>query len=831
MMDKQYYLRVRGKVAGPFGIRQLQSLRDRGQFRRFHEISEDRQTWMTASGLPGMFEGASATMEAVCGASATPGKCPDLWLYADANGKQQGPIPGRQLVSMWQAGTINDATLVWREGLPAWAPIATVGLQRPVTPSVSGRVLASPRRKLMLAAGSLAAAVLLALAGLGLHAVVTRSSHPTQDVSGPTPAAPTRHASAALMASEAKVWTLEGRSLKEAQELLASSEGRAQFATAQSLSPSDKEQRLRQFLRSRRSASTLNDARQFIETLNAKSRRYLSETASRQQMRPEDLVLDWLTYEGALDLGMITRIWHEQGNFKGQAAKVVGSFLEGVSTPPEALKGVEVKILTDNKIVVSLFGAQVVEEVIEDKPAKPDADNITTIYWKSNYNYLREVLKGETPKETIEEKLAKEDGRFTVEYQDLFEEYLTGGHRQQWASDMYEGSALTIAATARDDKVREKLGQKPAADRNRERSSLRDLFAKLAPSVPLVEALGKGWGSGFLVQQSQQYFVVTNRHVIENATAGVAVHFITSARQGQETRHTIPAAQTSVVAIHRNADVAVVDVTPAAGQIRQWGIQPVALVPGTHVPEVGEHVFAIGHPAAGSSGEQLTRTLSDGIVSAVGRKLESATFIQVTVPINPGNSGGPLFDDDGRVVGVNTLSFRKSAQGDLALEALNFSLQISFVQEVLADRSKSFDRAGIDRIVRSSTSLPTHDQETPVLKRLRGRMERAASEGYRPYGGSPEKACKAFEIEAGQEKIFFINVVRGEQYIASIVSEGAGDIDMAVLSSSGTVLAADTEPDAEPIVRFRALTTGRYALVVTNPSRTGGVALLTVLEK
>lgn len=55
MNDKQLFVRVRGKVTGPFGLQQLQSLRDRGQFRRFHEVSEDRKRWVSASTISELF--------------------------------------------------------------------------------------------------------------------------------------------------------------------------------------------------------------------------------------------------------------------------------------------------------------------------------------------------------------------------------------------------------------------------------------------------------------------------------------------------------------------------------------------------------------------------------------------------------------------------------------------------------------------------------------------------------------------------------------------------------------------------------------------------------
>lgn len=69
---------------------------------------------------------------------------------------------------------------------------------------------------------------------------------------------------------------------------------------------------------------------------------------------------------------------------------------------------------------------------------------------------------------------------------------------------------------------------------------------------------------------------------------------------------------------------------------------------------VGQSVFAIGNPFG------LSRTLTQGIISALGRRLpteggrEIADVIQTDAAINPGNSGGPLIDGGGRLVGVNT---------------------------------------------------------------------------------------------------------------------------------------------------------------------------------
>ncbi|WP_273524561.1 DegQ family serine endoprotease [Rhodosalinus sediminis] len=136
-------------------------------------------------------------------------------------------------------------------------------------------------------------------------------------------------------------------------------------------------------------------------------------------------------------------------------------------------------------------------------------------------------------------------------------------------------------------------------------------------------------GSGFVI--SEDGFIVTNNHVIENADE-INVEFF----EGFEL-------EAEVVGTDPNTDIALLKVEPDEPlEFVRFGDSDTA--------RVGEWVMAMGNPL----GQGFS--VSAGIVSARNRALSGTydDYIQTDAAINRGNSGGPLFDMDGRVIGVNT---------------------------------------------------------------------------------------------------------------------------------------------------------------------------------
>jgi serine protease Do len=173
-----------------------------------------------------------------------------------------------------------------------------------------------------------------------------------------------------------------------------------------------------------------------------------------------------------------------------------------------------------------------------------------------------------------------------------------------------------------------------------------------------------GLGSGFIV--SQDGFIVTNAHVVENAE-DITVR-LTDKREYKA----------KVVGADTRSDVAVI-------KIDATGL-PVVKIGDINKLRVGEWVIAIGSPFG------FANTVTAGIVSAKSREnlsgdpnLDAIPFIQTDVAVNPGNSGGPLLNMRGEVVGINSQIFSRTG----SFAGISFAIPIDYAFNVADQLMKS----------------------------------------------------------------------------------------------------------------------------------------------
>ena len=185
-------------------------------------------------------------------------------------------------------------------------------------------------------------------------------------------------------------------------------------------------------------------------------------------------------------------------------------------------------------------------------------------------------------------------------------------------------------------------------------------------------------GSGFFVGDG---LIVTNYHVIEDATRG------TAKLVGAEQTHDIE----GYIAIDKDHDLAIL-------KVANLYAPPLPLGDSDTI-QIGEVVYAVGNPRG------LEGTFSDGIISNIqsdGNSGIRGEVIQMTAPISQGSSGGAVLNSNGKVIGI-AASIRRDGQN------LNFAIPVNYLKALL-------DRAGPLQPLVAATSTPGKSVLSNILK-------------------------------------------------------------------------------------------------------------------
>jgi serine protease Do len=163
------------------------------------------------------------------------------------------------------------------------------------------------------------------------------------------------------------------------------------------------------------------------------------------------------------------------------------------------------------------------------------------------------------------------------------------------------------------------------------------------------------YGSGFILKDN---YILTNFHVVEDATEVIV--------SLSDRREFIA----EIIGVDPLSDLALLQV--------EGNNLPQVDAGNSDNLKVGDWVVAIGSPFS------FDFSVTAGIVSAKGRSIQNnnignyVPFLQTDVAINPGNSGGPLFDLDGKVVGINSQIYSRSG----GYQGLAFAIPINVAVDV-----------------------------------------------------------------------------------------------------------------------------------------------------
>ncbi|WP_414049962.1 S1C family serine protease [Macrococcus animalis] len=164
-----------------------------------------------------------------------------------------------------------------------------------------------------------------------------------------------------------------------------------------------------------------------------------------------------------------------------------------------------------------------------------------------------------------------------------------------------------------------------------------------------------GTGSGVIYQVTDdEAYIVTNNHVVEGAK---------DLKVRLSTGDTVDG---TLIGKDALTDIAVLKITG------NYDIKPIPFADSSKI-RVGDTVYAIGNPL----GVELSGSVTEGIISAKERTMKvetsagesSVKAIQTDAAINPGNSGGALINNQGQLIGINTLKISADT-----VEGLGFAI-------------------------------------------------------------------------------------------------------------------------------------------------------------
>jgi len=278
--------------------------------------------------------------------------------------------------------------------------------------------------------------------------------------------------------------------------------------------------------------------------------------------------------------------------------------------------------------------------------------------------------------------------------------------------------------------------------------SPKEIYQTVGPGVVLILAsddgrLGNG-GTGSIIRSDG--LVITNAHVVMNKEADrpyrrVSIFLKPDRVTGNMNHDLTRRFEAKLLAFEPTLDMALLRMEKPPP-----GLTVVSLADPNQVA-IGDPVVAIGHPETGGLWTLTTGTISAEIEDFNGVK--GKDIFQTEASLNRGNSGGPLLDDQGAMVGVNTMISRKAADG-LTITSINFALKSSVARQWLSSQgiTLAYQSAGGSATPPSNAS-PSREKAGSAMPPIR--EERPMTPVQKPQTGAatPKPDAKTSTEEGG----------------------------------------------------------------------------------
>ena len=219
----------------------------------------------------------------------------------------------------------------------------------------------------------------------------------------------------------------------------------------------------------------------------------------------------------------------------------------------------------------------------------------------------------------------------------------------------------------------------------------KEIYQKAGPGVVFIFASkgsskGSG-GTGSII--TQEGLIITNAHLFTQKDSSklltnISVFLKPDRVTGDHKADLAKGYRGEILAYDLPLDLALVKIV---NPDRKFETVPLA---DSEIIDIGEQVYAIGHPEQGG-----LWSLTTGVISARWKNyggVQGKNLFQTDASINRGNSGGPLLDDQAAMIGINSMIARKAADG-LTITDVNFSIRTKVAIDWLNQNGYSISAA------------------------------------------------------------------------------------------------------------------------------------------